>query len=221
MKVHNPKSLKEICKIAVIKGRSQRECLPKTLIKEVDELDDKIRSTFSGTFHRYEDWSFTTLTINWTNGQWELTLRNQRTLVVKSGMKNALGKLGCDIFSLRGRSVSITDFNIDFHSHDYGCPKLCFVGTCSNDIPGERAVKIELNFEERLESMAGSVVKMFMVTTKQYQYHPSLQNYQIDRVVLTHFATNPSILYDEFEEFDSSGSESESDFDSSLDLESE
>jgi len=214
MKVYKPKSLKEICKLAVILGRSQRECLPKTLIKEVDELDDKIRSTFSGTYHRYGDWSFTTLTINWTEGQWEFTLYNQGTLVVKAGMRNILGKLGGDIFRLEGRSVSIDDFNIDVHS-----PKLCFVGTCSsNKIPDGRPLKIELIFEDSAESLA---VRMYMVTLKQYQDQPSLQCNRKKRVAVTYFATDPSIHihYDELGEFDSS--ESESDLDSSVDLELE
>ena len=109
-------SLKEACKLFVIKMGTTRIDLPTTLAEEVDEMEGRIKSIFTGTFHIQKDFSVTTLTIAWTQGQWELTMKNQETLVIRSGEENLLGKLGGEFFMLPGRTVTIFDFKLNFVS---------------------------------------------------------------------------------------------------------
>ena len=76
-------SLKEICKRFVIKKGISRIDLPTTLAEEVEEMEGRMKSIFTGTFHRHTDFSVTnTLTIAWTQGQWELTIKKAHGLVV-------------------------------------------------------------------------------------------------------------------------------------------
>jgi len=139
-------SLKEICSLAVIKTGTVRINLPSTLADEVEELEGRIKSIFTGTFQRPTDiYTVVTLTIAWTQGQWELTLNNHETLVVKSGVENTLGKIGGQLFLLPGRSVTIFDYKLDLERK-----KLSFVGKCSSSTKrmSGRSVEIVLNFED-------------------------------------------------------------------------
>ena len=139
-------SLKEVCKMFVIKkGISRpRIDLPTTLAEEVEEMEGRMRSIFTGTFHRHTDFSGTTLTIAWTQGQWELTINNKETLIIKSGVENSLGQLGGGLFLLPGRTVFIFDFGLDF-----GTKTLRFNGMCSSKKdPRGRSLNIVLNFEK-------------------------------------------------------------------------
>ena len=91
----------------VIKKGISRIDLPTTLAEEVEEMEGRMRSIFKGTFHSHPIFPVTTtLTIAWTQGQWELTMKNQETLVIKSGEENLLGKLGGEFFMLPGRTVT-------------------------------------------------------------------------------------------------------------------
>merc|ERR1711964_482689 len=94
--------------------------LPSTLAEEVEELEGRIKSIFTGTFHRFDEhFSATTMTIAWTQGQWEVNVnKNQGTLVIKSGVENNLDKLGGQLFLLPGRTVSIFDFKFDLKSKE-------------------------------------------------------------------------------------------------------
>ena len=144
-------SLKEICKKFVIKKGISRIDLPTTLAEEVEEMEGRMKSIFTGTFHRHTDFSVTnTLTIAWTQGQWELTIKKahglvvaQETLVIKSGEENLLGKLGGEFFMLPGRTVTIFDFRLDF-----GTKRLIFNGMCSSSKdPHGSSLNIYLGFQ--------------------------------------------------------------------------
>ena len=139
----SPPSLKEICKLFLVKKGIARIDLPSTLAEEVEELEGRIKSIFTGTFHGPEHFSVITMSIAWTQGQWEFTMKNQETLVIKSGVKNSLGKLGGKIFLLPGRTVTIYDF-----SFDLGRKTLSFDGMYSSiEDPRERLIKITLGCE--------------------------------------------------------------------------
>ena len=153
LSVHVP-SLKEICKRFVIKKGISRIDLPTTLAEEVEEMEGRMKSIFTGTFHRHTDFSVTnTLTIAWTqgHGQWELTIKKahtglvvaQENLVIKSGEENLLGKLGGEFFMLPGRTVTIFDFRLNF-----GTKTLRFNGMCSSSKdPHGSSLNIYLGFQ--------------------------------------------------------------------------
>ena len=127
----------------VIKKGISRIDLPTTLAEEVEEMEGRMRSIFTGTLHRHTDFSGTTLTIAWTQGQWELTMKNQETLVIRSGEENLLGKLGGEFFMLPGRTVTIFDFRLNF-----GTKTLRFNGMCSSSKdPHGSSLNIYLGFQ--------------------------------------------------------------------------
>jgi len=144
-------SLKEICLLAVIKEGIERIDLPSTLADEVEELEENIKSIFTGTFQRPHNNTVVTLTIGWTQGQWELTLNNHKTLVVKFGVENTLGRIGGELFLLPGRrSVTIFDYKLDLERK-----KLSFVGKCASSTKrvSGRCVEIVLHFDNYPEMM--------------------------------------------------------------------
>merc|ERR1719420_2365955 len=144
MDLYSVSSLKEICKMFVLKNGITRIDLPTTLAEEVEEMEGRINSIFTGTFHRHKDFSVIPLTIAWAQGQWELTMKNQETLVIKPGVENSLGKLGGELFLLPGRKVSIFDFRIDV-----GSKTLRFHGMCSSSRdPRGRSLNSVLRFEK-------------------------------------------------------------------------
>merc|ERR1712179_158394 len=68
----------------------------------------------------------------------------QKTLVIKSGVENALGKPGGELFLLPGRTVSIFDFKLDLTRNE-----LSFEGMCSSiKNPHGRLLKIVVYFSE-------------------------------------------------------------------------
>merc|ERR1719206_293290 len=128
-------------------------------------MEGRMKSIFTGTFHIQKDFSVTTLTIAWTQGQWEFTMKNQKigggvwvivkTLVIKSGVENSLGKLGGELFMLPGRKVSIFDFRLDF-----GTKRLKFNGMCSTSKdPRGRSLNIVLNFENIRKMLMGVLTR--------------------------------------------------------------
>ena len=150
----SPPSLKEICKSFLVKKGIARIDLPSTLAEEVEELEGRIKSIFTGTFHRLENSSVITMTVAWTQGQWEITMKNQETLVIKSGVENTLGKPGGELFLLPGRAVSIFDFKLDLTSN-----LLSFEGMCSSiENPHGRLLKIVVYFSESYLEMCTQVM---------------------------------------------------------------
>ena len=74
-----------------------------------------------------------------------ILLGDQETLVVKSGVENSLGILGGHLFLLPSRTVSISDFTLDFVTK-----RLTFFGMCSSGTnPLGRPMKIVLKFEDQ------------------------------------------------------------------------
>ena len=115
-------------KLAVLKLGISKTELPKTVSREVDMLEHKLKSDFTGSFPYYsEDYSSGTLEIVWARGEWQLSLLNQETLRIKDGVENRLGKLGGHLFLVPGRKVSISGFSIDWLKR-----KVIFGGKCSS-----------------------------------------------------------------------------------------
>jgi hypothetical protein len=121
------KSLKEICKLAVIKQGLSRTDLPQVVSEEVEIMEEKLKSVFSGIFFSSKDDAISSLKIAWENGEWQLTPLNQETLRIRAGVENSLGREGGDIFCLPGRQVSIHHFRIDLDGR-----KVFFYGSCSS-----------------------------------------------------------------------------------------
>jgi hypothetical protein len=121
------KSLRENCKLAVIKHGSSRTELPTTLAQEIETMEGNLKIVFSGTFYYYVDNYTGFLNIAWEDGEWQLSL-NQETLCIRTGVDNCLGNQGGDIFLFPGRQVTISDFSIDLDER-----KVFFYGTCSTN----------------------------------------------------------------------------------------
>ena len=140
-------SLKEICKMFVIRKGITRIDLPTTLAEEVEEMEGRIKLIFTGTFHKHENFSVIPLTIAWAQGQWELTMKNQETVVIQSGVENSLSQLGGELFMLPVRTASIVDFRLDL-----GTKTLRFNGSCSSSKdPRGRSLTIVMHFGKVLE----------------------------------------------------------------------
>ena len=120
------KSLKEMCKIEVIKLGISGSELPKTVAKEVEIMEENIKSAFTGIFSYSEYFSSSTLKIDWVGGEWQFTQLNQQTIKIKAGAENSLGNLGGDLFLFPGRKVTIHNFSFDLDRS-----KITFFGTCS------------------------------------------------------------------------------------------
>jgi hypothetical protein len=129
------KSLKEMCKIEVIKLGISGSELPTTVAKEVEIMEENIKSAFTGIFSYSEYFSSSTLKIDWVGGEWQFTQLNQQTIKIKAGAENSLGNLGGDLFLFPGRKVSINDYRIDLEGR-----KVIFYGTFSSvkDVSGRQ-----------------------------------------------------------------------------------
>ena len=143
------KSLKEICKLAVIKQGVSKTGLPETVAQEVDTMEGNLKSVFTGSFVYYVDISIGILSIVWENGEWQLSTLNQETLRIRAGVENSLGKQGGDIFLFPGRRVNISDFKIDFDGR-----QVIFYGTCStNKVVNRRQFRSTFGFSSDSSSM--------------------------------------------------------------------
>jgi len=190
----SPPRLKEICKLFLVKKGIARIGLPSTLAEEVEEIEGRIKSIFTGTFHRHEYFSVITMTVAWTQGQWEITMKNQETLVIKSGVENTLGKPGGELFLLPGRTVSIFDFKFDLKRNE-----LSFDGMCSSSKePLGRPLEIRLYFFENIVEMCTQVRPASEVNCGSYKIRTK-----------TFFKDN--IFHEVFAHIDSDISDSDSD----------
>ena len=91
-------SLREMCKLEVIKHGVDRTDLPAALALEVEELEELIASTFNGRNYVFiQGWAVNTFSIAWRQGQLEFTLGDEEAMVVRPGMVIRLGRAGGDI----------------------------------------------------------------------------------------------------------------------------
>ena len=75
-------SLEELCKLEVVKHGLDRTDLPAVLAKELEQLEERIVSAFSGTYRNHEAWPWGTFKLAWRQGQWEFILQGLQTLVL-------------------------------------------------------------------------------------------------------------------------------------------
>ena len=120
-------SLKELCKIAVIKQGISTTELPQTVAKEVEVIESRLKLFFTGTFCYMKDFAESTLKIGWKNGEWQFTQLNRNTLRIRAGVENILGSQGGDLFLFPSRRVTIDDYRIDWDGR-----KVTFCGKCSS-----------------------------------------------------------------------------------------
>ena len=123
------KCLKEICVLAVLKHGISKTRLPDTVAKEVERMERRVNSLFTGIFFYPVggvDNAMSTIKIAWENGEWQLTPLNRETLRIRAGVENRLGMEGGDVFCFPGRRVSILDYRIDLDGM-----YVSFYGTCS------------------------------------------------------------------------------------------
>ena len=80
-------SLREMCKLEVIKHGVDRTDLPATLAVEVEQLEELFASTFSGTYVRayctMQSWRTVVIfSVAWRQGHWEVTLGGDEEAMV-------------------------------------------------------------------------------------------------------------------------------------------
>ena len=129
-------------------------------------------------------------------------MKNQETLVIRSGEENSLGKVGGELFLLPGRAVSIFDFRLDF-----GTKRLKFNGMCSSrKDPRGRSLNIVLNFE--------NIRKMLMgVLTRTLDRPGTISKFRLQKFLRDTLDRDPD------EEISGEDiSDSDSDSDSSIDI---
>ena len=120
-------TLKEICKMEVIKLGAPREELPKTILKEVEIMEEKMKTFFTGSFSNICNSSYSSLKIDLVDGEWHFTVCAQPTLKIRGGGSNFLGLPGGQMFLFPGRKVTIDDFKIDLLGRE-----VTFHGKCSS-----------------------------------------------------------------------------------------
>jgi len=138
--------------MAIMKFGLPRQELPTTLVREVEELEERIINSFSGSFsiNKAENifhygytaascWgSVLDLTINWIEGKLAFAVKNyddiddgdaieEYNIVIQCGEENNLSILGGKLFQLPGKYISISDYSIDFARKE-----IILVGSCSN-----------------------------------------------------------------------------------------
>ena len=160
----SPKSLQETCMIVVIKQDLSRDRLPEIVKEEVENLERKIMSAFTGKFYTYQKYPNPRLypliptpgsvefglSIVWNRGKLEFgfidtefSLSSQEELLqITAGEQNKVGKVGSKLFLLPGRELTISDYRIDLRRK-----KLILLGSCLS-IFEERVLplKIVLSF---------------------------------------------------------------------------
>ena len=94
----------------VIELGISREQLPTTISKEIEIIEAKIKSVFTGKFDLIGS-GLGSLKIGWVDGMWHSTVLNQKT--INGGGSNCYGLPGGRLFLIPGRSVTIEDFKID------------------------------------------------------------------------------------------------------------
>ena len=193
----NMGSLRDLCKLAVLKLGISKTDLPKTVRREVEMMEHKLKSQFTGTFHyKSGDYSTSTLKIAWTRGEWQLTILNQETLRIRDGVEHQLGKLGGDLFLVPGRKVSISGYSIDWDRR-----KVIFRGKCSSS-----KTSTWRRFDSHLFFHSKDIGRLYM---SSYVYAEEETGHRLKSRGLF----NPgcfNMIYD--------SSDSESDSDSSVDL---
>ena len=120
-------TLMEICKMEVIKLGAPREELPKTILKEVEIMEEKMKTFFTGSFSNICNSSYSSLKIDLVDGEWHFTVCAQPTLKIRGGGSNFFGLPGGQLFLFPGRKVTIDDFKINLLEKE-----VIFHGTCSS-----------------------------------------------------------------------------------------
>ena len=100
-------TLKEICKMEVIKLGAPREELPKTILKEVEIMEEKMKTFFTGSFSNICNSSYSSLKIDLVDGEWHFTVCAQPTLKIRGGGSNSLGLPGGQLFLFPGRRLQL------------------------------------------------------------------------------------------------------------------
>ena len=159
----SPKSLQEICMIVVIKQGLSKDRLPEIVKEEVENLERKIMSAFTGKFYTYQKYPNPRLypviptpgsvefgfSIVWNRGKLEFgfidtefSLSSQEELFqITAGVENNVGKVGSKILMLPGREPKIFDYRIELERK-----KLILLGSCLS-IFEERVLPLEIVLE--------------------------------------------------------------------------
>eukprot|EP00092_Neocalanus_flemingeri_P022390 GFUD01024283.1.p1 GENE.GFUD01024283.1~~GFUD01024283.1.p1 ORF type:complete len:174 (-),score=36.14 GFUD01024283.1:35-556(-) len=112
-------TLKNMSMMAVLKLGIPRTELPKTVAIEVEKLESRIKSDWTGIFRRWDRdlWcDRDRVKIDWSGGEWRFQLYYDGfpvpAIKIKAGHAKDLGYLGCVMFLLPGNIVWIDDFKV-------------------------------------------------------------------------------------------------------------
>ena len=94
-------TLKDICKLKVIERGISRAQLPSTISKEIELMEEQIKSVFTGKFSLV-GYGLDSLKIGWVGGEWHFTLLNLQTIKISGGGSNCLGLPGGRLFFFPG-----------------------------------------------------------------------------------------------------------------------
>eukprot|EP00092_Neocalanus_flemingeri_P018306 GFUD01019813.1.p1 GENE.GFUD01019813.1~~GFUD01019813.1.p1 ORF type:complete len:173 (+),score=37.44 GFUD01019813.1:102-620(+) len=112
-------TLKKMSMMAVLKLGIPRTALPKTVTKEVDMLEARIKSDWTGIFRSWDLWT-DNVKIDWSGEEWRFLFNTDygfpvqamQAIKIKAGHTNDLGYRGGVMFLLAGKKIWIDDFKI-------------------------------------------------------------------------------------------------------------
>eukprot|EP00092_Neocalanus_flemingeri_P038005 GFUD01041373.1.p1 GENE.GFUD01041373.1~~GFUD01041373.1.p1 ORF type:complete len:169 (+),score=36.21 GFUD01041373.1:111-617(+) len=108
-------TLKQMSMMAVLKLGIPRTELPKTVAKEVDMLEARIKSDWTGIFRSWNLWS-DHIKIDWSGGEWRFLFFHpgqvMQEIKIKAGHTKDLGFPGGIMFILPRKTIWIDDYKI-------------------------------------------------------------------------------------------------------------
>eukprot|EP00092_Neocalanus_flemingeri_P001223 GFUD01001305.1.p1 GENE.GFUD01001305.1~~GFUD01001305.1.p1 ORF type:complete len:153 (-),score=37.73 GFUD01001305.1:136-594(-) len=119
-------TLKNMCKMVVVKYGLAKEEIPQSLIEEIEHMEGRIQSELTGVLTSFYD---SDIKVEWSTGEWSFTPCNQPSIKIRAGRRNCLGSRGGELFLLPGRNVVIEDFKINLEERRVTVE---FLGSCSS-----------------------------------------------------------------------------------------
>eukprot|EP00092_Neocalanus_flemingeri_P104384 GFUD01133699.1.p1 GENE.GFUD01133699.1~~GFUD01133699.1.p1 ORF type:complete len:193 (-),score=42.13 GFUD01133699.1:198-776(-) len=172
-------TLKQICMSVVIELGMSRAQLPLTLKNEVEIMEERIMSEWTGIFSNSES---RPVKIDWSGGEWTFSPQASRVnryrrnsgwstpqplppSKIIAGSTNDLGFPGGRLFLLFGRKVWIDDYKISVRER-----KAIFFGTYSSPMLATRrqfTATLSLSCDQDEDDDGGGCDHMMMVVVKQ------------------------------------------------------
>eukprot|EP00092_Neocalanus_flemingeri_P087618 GFUD01110604.1.p1 GENE.GFUD01110604.1~~GFUD01110604.1.p1 ORF type:complete len:170 (+),score=36.47 GFUD01110604.1:123-632(+) len=108
-------TLKQMSMMAVLKLGIPRTALPKTVTKEVEMLEARIKSDWTGIFRSWDSWT-DNVKIDWSGEEWRFLFNTDYGFPVQAMQAIKINDLGYHrggiMFHMAGKKVWIDDFKI-------------------------------------------------------------------------------------------------------------